>query len=133
MTRVVALLAFLALASACPSIGPTPPPGTPGITNCSDAALHAAELKLLPSLENAVGSADYASAEAAIATIIAQEALTVGVPLATAEASCVISWILSKAESAATATADSLEATKAANAKQWLTAHPANVTGAAAL
>lgn len=106
--------------AGCGVTGPVPPPGTPGVANCSDTALHAAELKLLPSLESAVALANFADAESAIATIVAQEAITVGGPLALAEASCVIAWIESKAEAATTATADSIESTKVSNAKKWL-------------
>lgn len=113
-------LLVCSLGSGCGVTGPVPPPGTPGIANCSDTALHAAELKLLPSLESAVALANFADAESAIATIVAQEAITVGGPLALAEASCVIAWIESKAEAATTATADSIESTKVSNAKRWL-------------
>jgi hypothetical protein len=110
------LLAALGL-SSCSTLGPVPPPGTPGFVNCSDAALHAAALNILPSVENALATDGY---EAALATIIA----SVGGPLALAEVECAVAWVLSKAEESAPATADSLEAAKAAHAKAWLAAHP---------
>lgn len=101
----------------CQSLGPTPPPGTPGFVNCSDTALHQAELNLLPAVETALASASWESALLSIAA-------GVGGPLAMAEVSCTVQWVLSKAEASAAATSDSVEATKAANAKAWLVKYP---------
>jgi hypothetical protein len=117
---LVMLVALTAISSCKTITGPVPPPGTPGLANCSDATMHDAELRLLPSLENAVALANFADVEGAVAQIVATEAISVGGPLALAEASCVIAWIESKAEAVAGVTADSLEARKAANAKTWL-------------
>lgn len=110
------LLTALCLCS-CKSLGPTPPPGTPGFVNCSDAAIHQAALGLLPAVENALATDNW---EAALLTIIAQD----GGPLALAEVDCAVLWVESKAEDAQATTADSLEATKAAHAKAWLVKHP---------
>src|SRR6185312_15350971 len=56
-----AVLLFALLGcSGCKSVlGPVPPPGTPGFVNCSDAALHAAALNILPSVETALATASY--------------------------------------------------------------------------
>lgn len=118
----IALL-FLALpllgASTClHTNGPTPP-ADGGVTfvNCSEAAIHQAALNILPSVETAIASANW---EQALAAIIAG----IGGPLAFAEVACAVAWIETKAESAGTmATKDPLEATKAAHARAWLSAH----------
>lgn len=103
--------------SGCPSLGPTPPPNTPGVVNCLDTAVHQAALGLLPSVENALATDDW---EAALLTIVAQD----GGPLALAAVDCAVLWVESKAATSASATADSLEATKEAHAKAWLAKHP---------
>ncbi|HXU23052.1 MAG TPA: hypothetical protein VN697_03370 [Tepidiformaceae bacterium] len=116
----VAVLALAALVglSGCKSVlGPVPPPNTPGFVNCSEAALHAAALNILPSAETAIAQANY---EAAVAALIAG----IGGPLAFAEVACALQWIASKAALQETATGDPLEATKAAHARAWLAAHP---------
>ncbi len=123
MTRVYALLMLIAL-GACGISGPVPPPGTPGIVNCSDTALHQAELNILPSVETALASANW---EQALLTLVA----SIGGPLALAEVNCVVAWVENQAALQATATADSLEATKVSHARAWLAKHPANVTGMA--
>ena len=125
ITRFYALLAFVALA-ACGITGPVPPPGTPGIVNCSDTALHQAELNILPSVETALASANWEQALLTVAAGIAD-------PLAIQEVSCVVAWVESEADKAASATADSLEATKEAHAKSWLTKYGQGITGAAAV
>jgi hypothetical protein len=115
---LIALVLLCAvLGAGCKSLGPTPPPGTPGFVNCSDAAVHAAALNILPAVENALATGSY---EAALATLIA----SVGGPLALAEVECAVAYVEAKAEASVPVTADSLEATKAANAKAWLAAHP---------
>jgi hypothetical protein len=108
----VLLLVAIGL-SSCGITGPVPPPNTPGITNCSDAALHQAELNILPAVENALASPNW---ESALLAIVA----SVGGPLALTEVSCVVAWVEEEATKAAATTADSLEATKAAHAKAWL-------------
>lgn len=114
-----AAVCLLALGSGdgCKSLGPTPPPGTPGVVNCLDAAVHQAALGLLPSVENALATDNW---EAALLTIVAQD----GGPLALAAVDCAVLWVESKAATSASATADSLEATKEAHAKAWLAKHP---------
>jgi len=114
----LALLLALTALSSCKTItGPVPPPGTPGFTNCSDTAVHQAALNLLPSVENALATDNW---ESALLTIVAG----VGGPLALAEVNCAVLWVENNAALQATATADSLEATKAAHAKAWLEKHP---------
>lgn len=114
-----AVLLFALLGcSGCKSVlGPVPPPGTPGFVNCSDAALHAAALNILPSVETALATASY---EAALATLVA----SVGGPLALSEVECAVAWVASEAARAEVATSDSLEAAKFARAQAWLAAHP---------
>ena len=123
ITRFYALLAFVALA-ACGITGPVPPPGTPGIVNCSDTALHQAELNILPSVETALASANWEQALLTVAAGIAG-------PLALSEVDCVVAYVENEAALASTATADSIEATKVSNARAWLAKHPANITGMA--
>lgn len=119
---VVTLFALALLtASGCKSLGPTPPPGTPGFVDCSEAALHTAALGILPSVENALASPSY---EAALASIIA----SVGGPLALAEVECAVAWVATKADERAQATGDQLEATKEVNGRAWLAAHQVNFT-----
>jgi hypothetical protein len=119
----VCLFLVLLCLSGCKSLGPTPPPGTPGFVNCSDTAIHQAALNLLPSIETALATANF---EAAIAALVALD----GGPLALAEAACAVQWVLSKAQQNLVATTtssspgDSIEAAKVANAKAWLAAHP---------
>jgi hypothetical protein len=116
---LVLLLPFLGGATCIKSqpVGPVPPPDAgPSFVNCSDAALHQAALNILPAAETAIAQSNY---EAAVAALIAG----IGGPLAFAEVACALQWIESKAEANVTATADSLEATKAAHAKAWLAAH----------
>lgn len=108
----VLVLVALGLTS-CGIKGPVPPPNTPGLANCSDAALHEAELNILPSVETALASPNW---ESALLAIVA----SVGGPLALTEVSCVVAWVEAEATKAETATADSLEATKAAHARAWL-------------
>lgn len=103
--------------SGCPALGPTPPPGTPSIVACSETALHNATLNILPSVETALATGSY---EAALATLIAG----VGGPLALQEVECAVAWVANEAALAETATGDSIEATKAKNARAWLAAHP---------
>jgi hypothetical protein len=111
-------LGAVLVVSGCPATsGPTPPPGTPGIVNCSEAALHAAALNILPAVANALATGGY---EAALLSIVA----SVGGPLALSEVECAVAWVASQSAKAALATADPLEATKAANAKAWLASHP---------
>ena len=110
------VLLVLGLAS-CGITGPAPPPGTPGIVNCSEAALHAAALNILPSVETALTTDSY---EAALATLIA----SVGGPLAVAEVECAVEWVANNAALQETATGDPLEAAKATRARTWLAAHP---------
>jgi len=115
---LVLLLPFLGGATCIRTpVGPTPPADAgPSFVNCSDAALHQAALNILPAAETAIAQSNY---EAAVAALIAG----IGGPLAFAEVACALQWIESKAEANVTATADSLEATKAAHAKAWLAAH----------
>jgi|SRR6185369_314495 len=114
---ILALVMLLSLSSCKSVLGPTPPPNTPGFVNCSEAALHAAALDILPSAETAIAQANY---EAAVAALIAG----IGGPLALAEVECALQWIASKAALQETATGDPLEALKAAHARAWLAAHP---------
>lgn len=114
---IVATVFALACLGSCKSLGPTPPPNTPGFVNCSEAALHAAALTILPSVENALATSSY---EAALASIIA----SVGGPLALAEVECAVAWVASKAAMQETATGDELEATKSAHGRAWLASHP---------
>lgn len=113
-----ALLLLTALClSSCRSLGPTPPPGTPGFVNCSDAAIHQAALGFLPAVENALATDNW---ESALLTIIAQD----GGPLALAEVDCAVLWVESEAAKSAPLTADSLEATKQGHAQAWFAKHP---------
>jgi len=113
---LVLLLPFLGGAMCVKTpVTPTPADAGPSFVNCSDAAIHQAALNILPNVETAISQPNY---EAAIASIIAG---LVG-PLAFDEVACAVQWVESKAEANAV-TADSLEATKAANAKAWLAAH----------
>jgi hypothetical protein len=111
-------LGAVLVVSGCPATsGPTPPPGTPGIVNCSETALHAAALNILPAVANALSTGGY---EAALLSIVA----SVGGPLALSEVECAVAWVASQSGKSARATSDPLEATKAAHAKAWLSAHP---------
>lgn len=103
--------------AGCPTLGPTPPPGTPGIVACSETALHNATLNILPSVETALATSSY---EQALATLVAG----IAGPLALQEVECAVAWVALDAAKASAVTADRIEATKAANAKAWLTAHP---------
>lgn len=116
LLAAVGVCLLLSLAG-CKTLGPTPPPGTPGFVNCSEAALHAAALNILPSAETAIAAVNY---EAAVAALIAG----IGGPLAFAEVACALQWIANEAALQETATGDPLEALKAANARAWLAAHP---------
>jgi hypothetical protein len=118
LLAAAAVVVFLASAGGCKAtLGPTPPPNTPGFVNCSDAALHAAALNILPSAETAIAQANY---EAAVAALIAG----IGGPLALAEVACALQWIANEAALQETATGDPLEALKAEHARAWLAAHP---------
>ena len=107
--------------SGCKSLGPTPPPGTPGFVSCSETTLHQAELGILPAVETALASANW---EGALLSIVAG----IGGPLALAEVNCVVTYIESEAAKASTATADSIEAAKVSHAAAWLLKYPANIT-----
>lgn len=126
------LLAALSLSGCSHVLGPVPPPGTPGFVNCSDTALHNAEVSILPNVETALASANW---EQALLSIVAG----IGGPLALGEVNCVVAWVESKAETSvgaatqANSEADPLEVTKGANAAAWLKAHPANITGTASV
>lgn len=111
--------------------GPVPPADAGTVTDCSDAALHQAEISIEPDVANAVALGDYAGVEAAMASIVAQLTVTVGAPLALAEATCAVDWIVAEAEKLQTATADSLAAMKVANGRRWVVEHGANVKPAA--
>jgi hypothetical protein len=129
---VVLLGAALACGGAtCRTVGPVPPGGT--LTDCSDAALHQAEIALIPQVENALALADYSSVTDALGSIVAGLTATVGAPLALAEVTCVVDWVVSEAEKAKTQTADSLEASKAAFGSRWVTEHGATVKPAGTL
>lgn len=120
LLRVLTALAIVALLSltGCKSVlGPTPPPNTPGFVNCSETALHAATLNILPSAETAIAQPDY---EAAVAALIAG----IGGPLAFAEVACALQWIANEAALQETATGDPLEVLKSTHARAWLAAHP---------
>lgn len=113
-SRIVGLLVFVALANCKTISGPVPPPGTPGVVNCLDTAVHNAALGFLPAVENALATDNW---EAALATIVAQD----GGPLALAAVECAVAWIVSKAETnTAMASVDPLEVTKEAHGKAWL-------------
>jgi len=101
---------------------PTPPATDAGIVNCSEAALHAAALDILPAVENALASPTYA---AALLVVIA----SVGGPLALAEVECAVAWVANQSAKSALATSDPLEAAKAAHARAWLVDHPVTFTG----
>jgi hypothetical protein len=117
---LICVLAACALATlgSCKSVlGPTPPPNTPGFVNCSEAAIHAEALNLLPAVENALAGGSWEADLLALAA-------SAGGPLALAEVDCAIAWVEDKAATMATATADSLEATKVAHAQAWFAKHP---------
>lgn len=114
---VLLLLAAIPLlgGATCSKPGPVMPPGDagPSFVNCSDAAIHQAALNILPDVENALAVDGYA---AKLKTLIA----SLAGPLALSEVECAVAWVENNAALQATATADSLEATKAAHAKAWL-------------
>lgn len=119
--------------ATCRQPGPVPPAEAGTLVDCSDAALHAAELKIIPDVENALALGNYASVTAALASIVASLAVTDGAPLALAEATCVVDWLVAKLEAAKAQTADPLEASKAAFGARWVSEHGANVKPASAL
>ena len=87
--------------------------------DCSDVALHAAWLGLLPDIETAV-----ATSGAAVDAIVAQVAATAGIPLAVAEVTCGLHYLVDRITHSQQVAPDSLEAKKLANAQAWLAAHP---------
>lgn len=121
------VLAFLPALMGATCIKPPPitPPADGGtFTDCSDAALHNAIQTLIPDVETALASGNW---DTALAVLISN---TAG-PLAVAEVTCAVEYVLAKAEAAAAPPqSDSLNATKAAHAKAWLAAKGAPVTGA---
>ena len=120
-----ALLLIAALGcNGCKLFGPTPPPNTPGFVNCSDAALHAAALNILPSVETALATDSY---EAALATLVA----SLAGPLALSEVECAVAWVANQAAMREQATGDPVEATKETHALAWLRAHPVTFAPAA--
>lgn len=134
MKRALTVVAFLAVATACgaatcvkpPPISPTVPDGgfpdaSAGQTlkDCSEAALHAAWVGLLPDIETAV-----ATSPGAVNAIVAQVAVTAGFPLALAEARCALQYLVDRITHSQKVAPDSLEAKKLANAQAWLAAHP---------
>jgi hypothetical protein len=138
VTRVYASVSLLALFLACSGAtckqpGPVPPGDAGTLTDCSDAALHQAEISLIPQVENALALADYGSVTGALGSIVAGLAATVGAPLALAEVTCVVDWVVAQAEKAKAQTADTLEASKASFGARWVSEHGANVKPAGAL
>lgn len=134
MTRLrlsVLLGALSALSFGCwltkpPPISPTVPDGgfpdaSAGQTfvDCSESALHAAWVNLLPDLETAVvagiGSVD---------AVVAQVAATAGLPLALAEVKCGLQYLVDRITHSQQVAPDRIEATKLANAQAWLRANP---------
>lgn len=125
-TLLLALACLPALMGAtCIKPPPITPPADGGtFTDCSDAALHSAIQTLIPDVETALASGNW---DTALAVLISN---TAG-PLAVAEVTCAVEYVLAKAEAAAAPPqSDSLNATKAAHAKAWLAAKGAPVTGA---
>lgn len=127
----VCLLALGSGGSTCirAPVGPTPPADGGTVTDCSDAALHQAELDALPAIESAAAEADFSSVEAAAASVVANLAIKEGLPLAGAEATCLFQWVEKQAASLS-ADDKEVEGLKLSNAQQWLAKHGARVTGA---
>jgi hypothetical protein len=122
---VIRLVALLALLSGCwltkpPPISPTAPDGgfadaSAGQTfvDCSEAALHAGALGILPAVETALALGDY---EVELAKLVGAVGL--------AEVECAVSWVVAIAEQQRAQTADSLEVTKVSHGRAWQAAHP---------
>ena len=132
MKRVAALLAFIcALSFGCwltkpQPITPTVPDGgyadaSAGQTfvNCSEAAVHDVVLGLLPAVETALATQDYAGA---LAVLVGKYTL--------AEVACAVSWVGQKAHGMAMTTNDAIEADKEQRAHLWLQSHPVTFLGA---
>lgn len=132
MKRFAAVLSFVcALSFGCwltkpPPVTPTVPDGgfadaSAGQTfkGCSDAALHAAWVGLLPDIETAV-----ATSPGAVDVIVAQVAITAGVPLAVAEVTCGLQYLVDRITHSEQTAPDRIEEAKLANAQAWLAAHP---------
>lgn len=132
MKRVAGVLAFAcALSAGCwlfnspPPISPTVPDGgfadaTAGqaFVDCSEAALHRAWISLLPDIETAV-----ALGPGSVDGVVATVAATVGVPLAVAEVTCGLQYLVARITHSQQTSPDPLEAKKLANAQAWLAAH----------
>jgi hypothetical protein len=111
-------------------ITPTPPDGgfadaSPGtvLADCSDAAIHAAGLQLLPDVETDLALTGAASV-AALEALTAQLAVQVGLPLALAEVGCLVEYVINEAQAHFLRTADSIESLKVANGHAYLARHP---------
>lgn len=87
--------------------------------DCSEASLHKAWISILPDVETAV-----ALGGPSIDAVVAQVAVTTGVPLAVAEVTCGLQYLVARITHSQQTSPDPLEQAKLANAQAWLAAHP---------
>lgn len=110
-----ALLVFSSTAATCSKAGGGGNPVVAGVVNCAEAGVHNAALNLINDVASVIATTDWESALADLVGRFGEGAVD-----------CAVAEI--SKTSSAHARVDSLEATKARRAKQWLAAHP--VTGA---
>lgn len=120
LATVVSLGSFGCWLTKPPPVSPTVPDGgfpdaSAGQTfvDCSLSAVHATELQILPSIETALATADYA---VELAKLVSQFGL--------AEVECGVQWVVDKASGMAAKTFDAVEEDKAQRGRLWLAAHP---------
>lgn len=89
--------------------------------DCSDAALHATEMQILPAIETALATQDYAGS---LAILVGKYGL--------AEVACGVQWVIDKAHGQYLATGDTLEMAKANNGRVWLASQGVTFAGAGA-
>jgi len=127
LAAVVSLGSFGCWLTKPPPVSPTVPDGgfadaSAGQTfvDCSDANLHARELEILPDVETALATADYA---VELANLLGRATL--------AEVECAVQYVVNRASGMARTTGDPVQMTEATNGRAWLAAHPVTFAGGA--
>lgn len=126
LATAVSLGSFGCWLTKPPPISPTVPDGgfadaSAGQTfvDCSEAAVHAVVLNILPAVETALATQDYVGA---LAVLVGKYSL--------AEVACAVSWVGQKAHGMAMTTSDAIETDKEQRARLWLQSHPVTFLGA---